>query len=156
MATAVPTQDATQPVAAPSLCIASFDVGSRNLSLCITQNVGWGQGVEQLQSEITYWSLNDILTEHDPKLEDTKKKVSVELATLCMVEYLERHRELLLTADLLAIESQPAMRISNIKTKVLSHVIQAWFAQAKPTAPIQFCSGKRKLKGVPGMDEADQ
>ena len=162
------------------LRVASFDVGTRNLSLCVVDCVGWGPGNTMIPS-VVHWEVCDILgkpdddgktaaatNESDKKTaaatkESGKKKkktvkakkVSIEEATRCMVAYLESRRGVLATAHIMAIESQPAMRISNIKTKVLSHIIQAWWHQARPGASVRFCSPKRKLRGVPGMEEAD-
>ena len=166
------------------LRVASFDVGTRNLSLCVVDCAGWGPGNTMIPT-VVHWEVCDILGKPDDdgktaattKESDKKttattrksgkkttakkkktskaKKVSVEEATRCMVAYLESRRSVLATAHIMAIESQPAMRISNIKTKVLSHIIQAWWHQARPGAPVRFCSPKRKLRGVPGMEEAN-
>ena len=122
--------------------VASFDVGVRNLSLCITRFDGTSDRIE-------HWEVADILLERGFR----KKTCTIAEATECLVAFLESRVPLFEDVGTVVIESQPAgFRVPNAKMKTLSHVAQGWCCARG--LRVLFCNPKKKLAGLPGAADA--
>ncbi len=117
--------------------IGSIDLGTRNLAWCVLND--YGTGHEKIQE----WKLIDL------GAEDFNK---TDIATC--VELLLKKLEDFPEVDHVFLEQQPVSRVgvSNIKTKVLSHICQAHFVLRN--TPVQFVSALRnkELKTDEGKD----
>lgn len=128
--------------------VISFDVGIRNLALCM---------IDQVNSEsprIVHWEVTDTLLENNCTVSDCRK-VPLEKLTRFLVRYLEKRLSRFkdLSPDCIAIEQQPSSRFCpNIKTKVLSHVIQSFFVSNFQDAVIRFVNPKAPKKLIKGAD----
>ena len=130
---------------------ASWDMGIRNLALCIVEVDGGGA-----PPKIFHWEMCNILEEErrsGSRALTNAKSIRIESAVEALVEALQSRRALWEGVSEVVIEQQPVGRlpVSNTVMKVLSHVMQGWFYQHG--AKVRFCSPKRKL-GVAGVDDA--
>jgi len=128
--------------------VISFDMGCRNLCVCLTSHsTDPDLETDRTANRIHHWEVVDILRSNGV----TAKSVSIETMTKCTVAFLNRHATTFddFKPTLVAIEQQPAMgRCPNVRMKVMSHVVQAWFFQRDPSLHIMFCNPKRKLKSL--------
>ena len=114
--------------------VLSYDVGTRNLASCAVGADG----------AIRAWSVDDVLAEAGCLARDCRK-VPLERLVGHLLAYLHRreasYREL--GPFVVAVEQQPSSRFCpNTKTKVLSHVLQAYFTLAFPDARVVFVNPK--------------
>jgi len=125
----------TAPSALP-MRIASFDVGLRNLSVCVADADAAGA------LAVRRWEIVDVLGERHA----SGKTAPIEACVRCMVDALAAQDWA--GVDRVAIEQQPVGRAacSNARMKVVSHVMQAWF-YARGVA-VEFVSPKRKNEGM--------
>lgn len=137
--------------------ILSIDVGLRNLAWCLMTRTPsleeswagapwWGNAVS-----IQHWKVLDIV-EHAGQTDINLNKTDIATIVPWFIQSLEDHKDVIGTdIDLVLIENQPSghclaggVSISNIKTKVLSHLLQAFFVVRK--IPVKFVSPANKLK----------
>lgn len=131
--------------------ILSFDLGTRNLACCHLEAASDPGAPPAIRD----WSVVDILVEDGCRVKDCR---TVPLSKL--VEHLlayARRREPQYRAfdpDVVAIEQQPSSRFCpNTKTKVLSHVLQAYFRLALPRAEVVFVNPKQPKKHLEAAAE---
>jgi len=137
--------------------ILSIDVGLRNLAWCLMTRLPstetewqgapwWGNSVS-----IQHWKVLDIV-EHAGQKDVNLNKTDIATIVPWFIKSLEDHKDLIGTnIDIVLIENQPSghclaggVSISNIKTKVLSHLLQAFFVVRD--IPVKFVSPANKLK----------
>ena len=123
--------------------IISFDLGLRNLGICMMT-----VGEEDDAITINSWTVVDVITSSKYK---NAKTVPIEGGTRLILDYLKEHCIDGFAPDLVAIESQPVGRHvrSNVRMKVLSHVIQSFFYLNHPGSAIKFVSPKKKNQLLP-------
>jgi hypothetical protein len=128
-----------------AVIVLSFDMGLRNLAYCVVEATGT-PGAASLQHEkIHAWQVMDIVGSN-------AKKITIEKATNLMVEKCSSMlANMKPCPTVVAIEQQPVgfHQRSNIKMKVLSHVMQTLCKIHFPHASIHFISPKRKLRDLP-------
>ena len=119
--------------------VLSFDMGLRNLSYCLLE---WDEisGTSKIQD----WRVCNVVGEKNAKT------MSIEQAGIMLLDFLcdrfsegpDSH------ATVVAIEQQPVGRrvTSNIRMKVLSHVVHTFFYLRG--YQVRFVSPKRKLEGL--------
>lgn len=139
--------------------VLSWDVGLRTLSYCVLEKS------ESVDWTIRLWDAIDVQLDDDVKAAEkatgtkttAKRKkvtaVSVEYAAQLVMDTLHRRASIFDDVDAIIIEQQPAgghNRHSNVRMKVVSHVIQCYFYTRSivinKTAPtITFVSPASKL-----------
>jgi len=137
--------------------ILSIDVGLRNLAWCLmtripSKETDW-QGAPWRGNSISiqHWKVLDIV-EHAGQTNINLNKTDIATIVPWFIKSLKDHEEILGSAiDLVLIENQPSghclaggVSISNIKTKVLSHLLQAFFVERN--IQVKFVSPANKLK----------
>lgn len=120
--------------------ILSFDLGTKHLALC-KLNIDTSK-----QFEIIDWQVISVV-DSSVNVNKTSIEDLVLPFTNCIVKNLE---EWLTNIDTVFIESQPMGRTKNVKTKILSHILQSYIQQKKPNAIIQFIHPSLKLKDMVG------
>jgi hypothetical protein len=150
--------------------ILSVDLGVRNLAWCVLERVPdkdprfavapfHGQSVTVL-----HWRVIDILQVAGVTEEVNLNKTDVAACVPWFVTAIESFwSELTEGVELAVLEAQPTARVmshgercvSNVRTKVLSHVLQAMLLRAQ--IPVQFVSPSVKLKDAKDLmaDAAD-
>lgn len=97
--------------------IVSFDIGVRNLAECAVED-----------GRVREWSVCDVLAEGG--CQRKLKQVSIADLVPLLLRFLDARKARYATfaPDVVLIEQQPSSRFCpNTRTKVLSHVTQAWF-----------------------------
>lgn len=122
----------------------SFDMGIKNLALCIVRAEG------DAEPAITHWEMIDTL---EGTRINNAKAIRIESAVQALVDAMRARSSLWEGVDEVIIEQQPVGRlpVSNTLMKTLSHVLQAFFYALG--ARVRFCSPKKKL-GLAGVDDA--
>jgi hypothetical protein len=124
--------------------VLSFDVGTKHLALCYLEVF------EDGSFEILDWSVKSCVPD-DINVNTT----SIEKLAPCFAKHIEEHlhpwtSDLSKDLEYVFIESQPmgGFRGSarNLKTKILSHVLQCAIHVKRPNVPIHFVSPSLKLK----------
>jgi hypothetical protein len=138
--------------------ILSIDVGLRNLAWCLlsrspSQSLKW-QGAPWWGNEVQIinWKVVDIVEHSGIKEKINLNKTDIASIVPWFMKCLEDYKEIISeNIDLVFIENQPSghtlgagVSISNVKTKVLSHVLQAFFVAKN--IPVKFVSPANKLK----------
>lgn len=136
--------------------VLSIDVGLRNLAWCLLSRQGSKEDKWQVppfhgnQVEIINWKVVDIV-EHAGQKEINLNKTDIATIVPWFIQCLNDYQDILGDAiDIALIENQPAghtvggTNISNIKTKVLSHILQGFFVARKIL--VKFVSPANKLK----------
>jgi len=138
--------------------VLSIDVGLRNLAWCLlsrspSQELKW-QGAPWWGNEIQIinWKVVDIVVHSEIKEKINLNKTDIASIVPWFMKCLEDHKEIIgERIDLVLIENQPSghtlsagVNISNVKTKVLSHILQAFFVVRN--IPVKFVSPSNKLK----------
>ena len=138
--------------------VLSIDVGLRNLAWCLlsrsaSQELKW-QGAPWWGNEvhIINWKVVDIVEHSGIKETINLNKTDIASIVPWFMKCLEDNKEILgENIDLVLIENQPSghtlgsgVSISNVKTKVLSHILQAFFVARN--IPVKFVSSSNKLK----------
>lgn len=120
--------------------VLSFDIGLRNLAVC---KLSVDKDTEAFTIELwkVYSAIPDDLNVNKTGIED--------LCPYFSAEVLKHLDEWLLDIDVCYIESQPMGRTRNLKTKVLSHILQVLLL-TKKELPIQFIHPTLKLKNMVG------
>jgi hypothetical protein len=137
--------------------LISIDVGLRNLAWCVMSRETSEEERWQVppfrgnRVDIINWKVVDIVENAGQKDVNLNK---TDIATIVpwFMKCLEENTDILAEGiDLALIENQPSghcivggVSISNVKTKVLSHVLQAFFLARK--IPVKFVSPANKLK----------
>lgn len=126
--------------------IVSFDLGMRNLAWCVLERAApcdW----PPRDASVVAWHLVDI----SDGLVDDLQGADISECVKMLIDTLKRHADELLTAEHAFLEIQPTSRmgVSNVKTKVLSHICQAYFYEHD--IPVTFVSPKLK-NSVPCLD----
>jgi hypothetical protein len=120
--------------------VLSFDIGLRNLAVCKLdvnpETKTFSVGLWQVYSAIP-----DDLNVNKTPIEDLCPYFSNEV-----LKHLDTWLD---DIDVCYIESQPMGRTRNLKTKVLSHILQV-FLLSKRKVPIQFIHPTLKLKNMVG------
>ena len=124
---------------------ASFDMGVKNLALCIVEVA------DPAPPSIVHWELINTL-EESPRRLTSARNIRIEVAVEALVDAMRSRAALWEGVAEVVIEQQPVARmaVSNTLCKCLSHVLQAHFYQMG--ARVRFCSPKLKL-GVAGVDD---
>jgi len=124
---------------------ASFDMGVKNLALCIVEVA------DPAPPTIVHWELINTL-EESPRRLTSARNIRIEVAVEALVDAMRSRAALWEGVAEVVIEQQPVARmaVSNTLCKCLSHVLQAHFYQLG--ARVRFCSPKLKL-GVAGVDD---
>jgi hypothetical protein len=120
--------------------VLSFDIGLRNLAVC---KLTVDKDTEAFTIELwkVYSAIPDDLNVNKTGIEDLCPYFSKEVA--------KHIDEWTADIDICYIESQPMGRTRNLKTKVLSHILQVLLL-AKRDLPIQFIHPTLKLKNMVG------
>ena len=142
--------------------LISVDVGLRNFAWCTMQRVPSSEEKWKeppfLGNSITIedWKVNDVVKLFAPQDDWISINLNqTDIATIVpwFISFLQKREKELNPPglELALIEAQPTghvlpggKSISNIKTKVLSHLLQAFYVQRK--IPVKFVSPARKLK----------
>jgi hypothetical protein len=123
------------------MAAVSFDIGLRNLAVCKLD-----VDKETKKFSITYWKVLSAV----PDDMNVNKTALEELCPLFST-LIETHLpEWTADANVAFIESQPMGRTRNLKTKVLSHILQVGLLRAKPDMRVQFIHPTLKLKNMTG------
>jgi hypothetical protein len=120
--------------------ILSFDLGTKHLALC-KLNIDTSK-----QFEIIDWQVISVV-DHTVNVNKTSIEELVLPFTNCIVKHLDQW---LADVDTVFIESQPMGRTKNVKTKILSHILQSYIQQKKSTLIVQFIHPSLKLKDMVG------
>lgn len=125
--------------------ILSFDVGSKHLAVC-------GLTVDTSgKFQVDHWTVHNCMP-----ADLNVNKASVEHLAPIFYEHCRKYANTWVSGvDRIFIENQPmggrgAAR--NLKTKVLSHLLQCILLEAKNGAPINFVHPGLKLKDMPRID----
>ena len=125
--------------------ILSVDLGTRNLAWCVLER-------EKKQEwppdsvKIHAWKLVDI-TEESAKPIENVSDIDVASCVPLLVATLKKYKDELICVEHAFLETQPIGRpggASNIRTKVLSHIFQAFLLEHN--IPVTFVSPKLKTK----------
>jgi hypothetical protein len=119
----------------------SFDIGLRNLAVCKLD-----VNKESKEFSIDYWKVMSAVPD-DINVNKTA------LEDLCPMfnTLVEKHLpEWTSDVSVAYIESQPMGRTRNLKTKVLSHILQVGLLRTKPDIRVQFIHPTLKLKNMTG------
>jgi hypothetical protein len=138
--------------------LLSIDVGLRNLAWCLMTREPsqeeqwqkapwWGNNIQ-----IHHWKVVDIVQHSEINEKINLNKTDIATIVPWFMKCLDDYKEIIgESIDLVFIENQPAghtiaggVSISNIKTKVLSHILQAFFVSRN--IPVKFVSPANKLK----------
>jgi len=136
--------------------VLSIDVGLRNLAWCllsreVSSDEQWKiPPFHGNRVDIINWKVVDIV-DHAGQKEINLNKTDIATIVPWFIQCLNDYQDILGDAiDIALIENQPAghtvggTNISNIKTKVLSHILQGFFVSRK--IPVKFVSPANKLK----------
>jgi hypothetical protein len=126
--------------------VLSFDVGTKNLAFCDAT-------VELDKFSISSWTVESCV----PVGLNVNEAALVDLVPY-FTETVKKNIESWSTQDydIVLIENQPMGgrgSARNLKTKVLSHILQALLLEKNPRAKIQFVHPSLKLKDMPKTDE---
>jgi len=140
--------------------ILSVDLGVRNLAWCVLERTADKTSPEFAQApfhghrvKVLHWRVVDIVKQAGVEEEINLNKTDVAACVPWFVTTIEQFwDELTSGVELAVLEAQPTARvmsnggrcISNIRTKVLSHVLQAMLLRSN--IPVQFVSPSVKLK----------
>jgi hypothetical protein len=140
--------------------ILSVDLGVRNLAWCVldrtpdkTAAAFQAAPFHGQRVKVHAWRVVDIVKQAGVEEEVNLNKTDVSACVPWFVTTIEHFwEELTSGVELAVLEAQPTARVmshgercvSNIRTKVLSHVLQAMLLKAK--IPVQFVSPSVKLK----------
>lgn len=132
------------PQSSALLRVASFDLGMRNLALVVADVDGG-----RLRA-VHVMELIDILADNGCTARNSKT-VTIERLVKFMVHALRTRRDIFEAVDVVAIEQQPVGRgpVSNVRCKVLSHVLQGWICDNVPQTRVTFVNPKRKVADAP-------
>lgn len=119
----------------------SFDIGLRNLGVCKLE-----VNVDTKEFSIGLWEIYSAI----PKDLNANLTSIEDLCPYFSAEVLKHRAEWLQNIDICYIESQPMGRTRNLKTKVLSHILQVLLLEANPGLAIQFIHPTLKLKNMVG------
>jgi len=119
----------------------SFDIGLRNLAVCKLD-----VNAETKIFDVSYWKVMSAVSE-----DLNVNKTSIEDLCPMFSSLIEEHlHEWTTDISVAYIESQPMGRTRNLKTKVLSHILQVALLRAKPDLRVQFIHPTLKLKDMVG------
>lgn len=144
--------------------VLSWDVGLRTLSYCILSGT-WNSAAQHMDLQLHAWDAIDVQVDTDAGVQEltgttrgTKRKkvdtASIEQGATMMMDTLHRRAHLFADVDVIVIEQQPAgghNRHSNVRMKVMSHVIQSYFyartllVEGGVKAKVTFVSPASKL-----------
>jgi hypothetical protein len=138
--------------------ILSIDVGLRNLAWClmsrsVSQDSQWsGPPWWGNEIHIINWKVIDIIEHAGIQEKINLNKTDIATIVPWFIRCLEDHKDIIgENIELVLIENQPSghtlvggVSISNLKTKVLSHLLQAFFVARN--IPVKFVSPANKLK----------
>ena len=130
----------------------SVDLGTRNLAWCVLTKSPDASLVcppfHKFKADIHAWRLVDISNGSSDNMNDVDIATCVPWFVKTIREHFE---EMTLGVELALIEAQPTARIigpgksvNNVKTKVLSHILQAMLLDT--SIPVKFVSPSKKLK----------
>jgi hypothetical protein len=124
--------------------VLSFDVGSKNLALCKLD----------ICSNTKSFMIEDwqVLCVVDASINVNKTNIE-DLAPPFAKTVEENISSWLVDVDKMFIESQPMGRTRNLKTKILSHILQVIALRHKPELSIGFIHPSLKLKEMTGPRE---
>lgn len=119
--------------------VLSWDVGLRTLSYCVVQGEWHG---DSLAFQVEHWDSVDVtgdtgavaLTGAQSTRKRKKVEISIEDGAQMVADAIHRRASLFENIDVVTIEQQPAgghNRHSNVRMKVMSHVIQMYFYTRK-------------------------
>lgn len=150
--------------------VLAWDVGLRTLSYCV-MSASWCTEAQQLQYTLELWDAIDVQVDGDAQAQageltgatrtGKRKKmdaVSIEDGATMLADALHRRAHLFADVDAVIIEQQPAgghNRHSNVRMKVMSHVIQMYFYSSKlhghmgAGTDVTFVSPASKLVDMP-------
>lgn len=153
--------------------VLAWDVGLRTLSYCVMSAI-WSTEAQQLQYTLELWDSIDVQVDGNNSDASTpvsaltgatrtgkRKKmdaVSIEDGATMLADALHRRAHLFADVDVVIIEQQPAgghNRHSNVRMKVMSHVIQMYFytsvlhGQMGDATRVTFVSAASKLVDMP-------
>ena len=118
--------------------IISVDIGWRNLAFIEAE-------IEENDLKIKQWDVVNILKDEDINVNQTSVEDLIRLTSKHLRETVNSW--VLTSPDCVFLETQPlGLMARNVKTKILSHVIQAFFLAVG--IHVQFISPKTKLKGM--------
>ena len=126
--------------------VASFDIGMRNMALCLVDHDGTP----------LHWEVTDVITEGGSRA--NARNLAASRVTALLVAYLRKRHPVLEQADLVVVENQPGR--ARFAQKVMQHVIVAYCQGLWPGVKVQHCSGSCKLRvcpearGLPKMSTA--
>lgn len=119
----------------------SFDIGLRNLGVCKLD-----VDVTTKEFSIGLWEVYSAI----PADLNINKTSIEDLCPYFSREVLKHRKVWLESIDICYIESQPMGRTRNLKTKVLSHILQILLLEDNPDLKIQFIHPTLKLKNMVG------
>jgi hypothetical protein len=118
--------------------IISVDIGWRNLAFIVAE-------VEDNDLKIIEWGVINILIDEEANVNQTSVEDLIRLTGKNLRDTVNAWIEF--KPEKAFLETQPmGLMARNVKTKILSHVIQAFFLA--DGIPVQFISPKTKLKGM--------
>lgn len=139
--------------------ILSVDLGVRNLAWCViereasTDPAFAAQPFNKMSIKINSWKVVDVTTYSKiPDMDTNLNKVDIADCVPMFIAALRDHKDELTQVDVALLETQPVGRVfggantklvSNVKTKVLSHILQAFLLEHN--VPAKFVSSKLKL-----------
>lgn len=138
--------------------ILSVDLGVRNLAWCVIERevskdaVFAAQPFNKMSIKINSWKVVDVTTYSKiPDMDTNLNKVDIADCVPMFIAALRDHKDELTQVDVALLETQPVGRVfgantklvSNVKTKVLSHILQAFLLEHN--VPAKFVSSKLKL-----------
>lgn len=119
----------------------SFDVGTKNLGFCKLNIYE-----DTKKFEVIDWATLSVV---DPSV--NVNKTSIENLTIPFTKEVQKVlHDWLDFATIVYIESQPMGRTKNVKTKILSHILQILCYQENPDIEIHFVHPSLKLKDMVG------
>jgi len=138
--------------------ILSVDLGVRNLAWCVLEREAstdpeYAEApFSGMRARIRSWTKVDVTTYSKlPDLDSNLNKVDIADCVPMFVAALRAHKDELTAVDVALLETQPVGRVfgagklvSNVKTKVLSHILQAFLLEHSVPV-IKFVSAKLKL-----------
>jgi hypothetical protein len=138
--------------------ILSVDLGVRNLAWCVlereasTDPAFASAPFNKMSIKIKSWKVVDVTTYSKiPDMDTNLNKVDIADCVPMFIAALRDHKDELTQVDIALLETQPVGRVfgastklvSNVKTKVLSHILQAFLLEHN--VPAKFVSSKLKL-----------
>jgi hypothetical protein len=146
--------------------VLSVDLGSRNLSWCVllkkaTLDSKWSCAPFHSQEiEVVAWRNVDITVESGVGEVNLNKTDIAQCVPWFITTVRKYFDEMTLGVDYAVLEAQPTSRmvtggkcISNVKTKVLAHILQALLYDKN--IPVYFASPSLKLKDAEMLDASD-